>query len=57
MKTLVVEFESGKKVKFHGKLMEIVAYKMRIKENEDRRARLRMPIDKAIKFEVTECIY
>lgn len=57
MKTLVVEFESGKKVTFHGKLMEIIAFKMRIKENEERRARLGMPIDKAIKFNVTECIY
>ena len=37
--------------------MEIVAYKMRIRENEERRERLGMLIDKAINFEVTECIY
>lgn len=56
MKTLVVEFESGKKYHYTGKLMEILAYKMRIKENEERRERLGMNIDKAIKFELTECI-
>lgn len=56
MKTLVVEFESGKKYHYTGKLMEILTYKIRIKENEERRERLGMNIDKAIKFELTEYI-
>lgn len=57
MKTLKVIFESGKEVKYHGALIELIAYKARIKENEERRKRLNMSLDKAIKFEITECIY
>ena len=57
MKTLRITFESGKERKFHGTFIELMAYRMRIKENEERRTILGMEVDKAIKFETTECEY
>lgn len=57
MKTMKVTFESGKTYLYHGKMLELMAYKMRIKENEERKERMGMETDKAIKFEITECIY
>lgn len=57
MKTLTVTYESGKEIHYHGSLIELMAYRMRIRENEERRANLGMEVDKAIKFETSECIY
>ena len=57
MKTLTITFESGKQLHYHGSLIELMTYRMRIKENEDRRERLGMEVDRAVKFETTECIY
>lgn len=57
MKTLTVTFESGKTLTYHGSLTDIMIKRMRIKENEERRERLGMDVDKAIKFETSECIY
>lgn len=57
MKTMTVTFESGKQYRYTGKAIELMTMKMRIKENEERRGRLGMEIDKAVKFEIEESIY
>lgn len=57
MKTLTVTFESGKERKYNGTVIELMSYRMRIRENEERQSRLGIKIDKAIKFETTDCIY
>lgn len=57
MKTLKVTFESGKELKYHGTFTELMAYKIRIRENEERRTILGMKTDKAVKFETVECEY
>ena len=57
MKTLKITFESGKTLTYHGSLTDLMIYRMRIKENEERRERLGRDVDKAIKFETSECIY
>lgn len=55
MKTLTVSFESGKTLRYSGNFMELIAHEVRIKENEERRKNLGMSVNKAIKFEITEC--
>lgn len=57
MKTMIVTFESGKTLKYHGNKLELLAMKVRIKENEEKRKNLGMKKDKATKFEIVECIY
>lgn len=57
MKTLIVTFEDGKTLSYHGSLTDLMIYRMRIKENEERRAKLGMSINKALKFETVNCIY
>lgn len=57
MKTLIVTFESGKTLKYHGTRFELMQYRARIMENEERRNNLGMVIDKAIKFETVDCEY
>jgi hypothetical protein len=57
MKTLKVTFESGKVLKYTGSFSERMAYRVRIMENEERRARFGQETDKAIKFETVECEY
>lgn len=57
MKTLNITLESGKILTYHGSLTDLMIYRMRIKENEERRERLGMDVDKAIKFETSECEY
>lgn len=54
MKTLKVTFESGKTLTYYGTFIELMAYRMRIRENEERRVKLGMKLDKAIKFETVE---
>lgn len=57
MKTMIVTFESGKTIKYHGTRFELLQYRVRIAENEERRNILGMSVDKAVKFETVECIY
>ena len=57
MKTMIVTHESGKTLTYHGTAFELLQYKVRIKENEERREKLGQQTDKAVKFETTECIY
>ncbi len=57
MKTMIVTFKSGKTLKYHGNKLELLAMKVRIKKNEEKRKNLGMELDNAIKFEITECIY
>lgn len=57
MKTLIITFEDGKTLSYHGSLTDLMIYRMRIKENEERRAKLGMSINKALKFETVNCIY
>ena len=58
MKTMIVTHESGKTLTYHGTAFELLQYKVRIIENEERRKRLgQQTDDKAVKFEIKECIY
>jgi len=54
MKQLVVTYEDGKKYTYSGTFTELAIMRMRIKENEERRLKLGMTVNKAIKFETTE---
>lgn len=51
---MIVIFESGKKLTYEKKnKLDLIIMRERIKENEERRAKLGMAIDRAIKFEMT----
>ena len=54
MKKLVVTYEDGKTYTYHGTFTELLTMRMRIKENEERRLKLGMSVNRAIKFETTE---
>lgn len=56
MKQLVVTYEDGKKYTYHGTFTDLLTMRMRIKENEERRLKLGMTVNKAVNFKMTEVI-
>lgn len=55
--TLIVTFESGKTATCHGSLFTLAGVRARIKEIEEKRVMLGMPVDAAIKFKITDRKY
>lgn len=52
MSKMIVNFESGKQYTYEKSLTELIALRMRYKENEERRARLGMKVDKITSIEI-----
>lgn len=57
MKTMIVTFESGKQRTYHGTDFQLLLMKTRVLDNEERRNRLHMEVDKVVNFKITDCIY
>lgn len=52
MYKMTVNFESGKQYTYENSITELMTLRIRFKENEERRARLGMEIDKVTSIEM-----